>query len=198
MPASSKDPGSLELRETLLDAAEVEIGASGAGGASLRAVARRAGVSHQAPAYLFVNRRGMFTALATRYVARLEEHLLQAAAERADLPPLERLVELGMTYVEFAQDHPGLFSLTASPDQVDVHDPALGAARERAWAVLRDVVEEAQRTGWRTEQPTAGVAMTCWVLVHGSAALWREGWLTAQFPDAAVRELVRGMLIGLT
>lgn len=135
----------------------------------------------------------MFTALATRYVVRLERHLADAAAERAALPPLERLLEIGMAYVDFAQGHPALFTLAASPDQVDTRDPELVAARERAWAILRDAVVEAQREGWRADQPAEGVAATCWVLVHGSAALWREGWLAAQFPDAAVRPLVRGV-----
>jgi AcrR family transcriptional regulator len=139
----------------------------------------------------------MLTALATRYVLQLEERLTEVADKHAQLPPLERLIEIGMTYVEFGQSHPALFSLTSSPDQIDIHDAHLSEARERAWTILRDVVYEAQQTGWRADQPTEGVALTCWVLVHGSAALWREGWLTAQFPDAAVRELVRSMFVNL-
>lgn len=197
MSATPAGHSSSALREALLDAAEVEIGQAGPGGASLRAVARRAGVSHQAPAYAFTNRQGMLTALATRYVERLEQHLRQAAADVAERPPLEQLVEVGMAYVEFAGSNPGLFTLTASPDQIDVHDPALSGARERAWSILYDIVVEAQREGWRTHLPPEAVALSCWVLVHGSAALWREGWLAAQFPQAQVRELVRGMLLSL-
>jgi AcrR family transcriptional regulator len=185
------------LRESLLDAAEVEVGEAGPGGASLRAVARRAGVSHQAPAYAFANRQGMLTALATRYVERLEQHLRQATADVSDQPPLEQLVEVGMTYVEFAGSNPGLFTLTASTDQIDVHDPALNSARERAWSILYDIVVSAQREGWRSNLPPEAIALACWVVVHGSAALWREGWLAAQFPEAQIRELVRGMLLAL-
>jgi AcrR family transcriptional regulator len=139
----------------------------------------------------------MFTALATRYVERLGRHLAQVAIDQSEEPALDRLVEIGMTYVDFAQANSGLFTLTASPDQIDVHDRALSEARERAWSILHEAVIDAQRTGWRAEQPPEGVAMTCWVLVHGSAALWREGWLAAQFPEAAVRELVRGMLLNV-
>lgn len=197
MSARPTGPSSTALRESLLDAAEIEIGEAGPGGASLRAVARRAGVSHQAPAYAFTNRQGMLTALATRYVQRLEQHLGEAASGVADRPPLEQLVEVGMTYVEFAGSNPGLFTLTASPDQIDVDDPALSGARERAWSILYDIVVEAQREGWRTHLPPEGIALTCWVMVHGSAALWREGWLAAQFPKAEVRDLVRGMLLSV-
>ncbi|MEH3053249.1 MAG: TetR/AcrR family transcriptional regulator [Patulibacter minatonensis] len=197
MASSTADGSGTSLREALLDAAEIEVGASGAGGASLRAVARRARVSHQAPAYAFTNRRGMLTALATRYVERLGEHLTHAVANASDRPPLEQLVEVGMAYVEFSGANPGLFSLTASPDQIDIDDPALSAAREASWSILHDVVVEAQREGWRAHLPAEGVALTCWVLVHGSAALWREGWLAAQFPRAELRELVRGVLLSV-
>lgn len=196
MPAATPTSAT-PLRESLLDAAELEIGVSGAGGVSLRAVARRAGVSHQAPVYAFENREGMFTALATRYVVRLEQRLARAAAESAELPPLEGLVEIGMTYIDFAQSHPALFTLTSSPDQIDIRDHDLSQAREQAWSILHDQVVKAQQTGWRKDQPPETVALACWVIVHGSAALWREGWLAAQFPDAAIRETVRGLLLNL-
>lgn len=193
-PSPPESPASGDLRTALLDAAEIEIGENGAAGASLRAVARRAGVSHQAPGHFFVNRRGLFTALAARYVDRLHRRLLEVATDHADAPALDRLVELGIGYVEFAQANSGLFTLTSSPDQIDAADPELAAARERAWSVLRGAVHDAQQTGWRADQPTQAVAMGCWALVHGSTALWREGWLSAQFPDASLRQLVRAML----
>lgn len=194
-PSPPERPASGDLRTALLDAAEIEIGENGAAAASLRAVARRAGVSHQAPGHFFVNRRGLFTALAARYVDRLYRRLLEVAAEHADEPALDRLVELGIGYVEFAQATPGLFTVTSSPDQVDAADPELAAARERAWSVLSGAVHDAQQTGWRADQPTQAVAMGCWALVHGSTALWREGWLGAQFPDVPLRQLVRAMLV---
>lgn len=191
---SAHTPSDRDLRAALLDAAEIEIGENGAAAASLRAVARRAGLSHQAPGHFFTNREGLFTALAVRGVERLHARLLEVAAAYAEAPPLERLVALGMTYVEVAQAHPGLFTVTASPDQIDADDPALVDARDRAWSVLRDTVRDAQQTGWRTDQSTEGVALACWALVHGTAGLWREGWLDAHFPDAVLGDLVRGML----
>ena len=53
-----------DLRQRLLRAAEQEIATSGPAKASLRGIARRVGVSHQATAHHFDDRAGLFTALA--------------------------------------------------------------------------------------------------------------------------------------
>lgn len=62
--------------------------------------------------------------------------------------------------------------------------------------MLRDAVVDAQQTGWRSDQATDSVALGCGALVHGSAGLWREAWLGAQFPDTAMSELLRATLLG--
>src|ERR1700712_3851843 len=56
--------GASSARDTLLAAAREELVAHGAGGVSLRAVARRAGVSHAAPTHHFADRAGLLTVLA--------------------------------------------------------------------------------------------------------------------------------------
>ncbi len=194
-PAPSS-PASRDVRAALLDAAEQEIREQGAAGASLRAIARRAEVSHQAPAHFFASRQGLFTALAARTWDRMYAGLVELAAQHAGQPPLERLVDLGMAYVDFGMANPQLFTLVASPDQIDHDDAALIAARSRAWGVLSDCVRDAQATGWRADQSTDEVALGCWALVHGSAALWREGWLHMMVDDHAVRGVLRQVLAG--
>ncbi|MFC7657596.1 TetR/AcrR family transcriptional regulator [Pseudonocardia benzenivorans] len=52
------------LRRALLDASAQLVGERGPAALSLREVARRAGVSHAAPAHHFTDRRGLLTALA--------------------------------------------------------------------------------------------------------------------------------------
>lgn len=68
MPHTSgmSDPEQPPLAERLLDAVEAEIVERGTTEISLRAVARRLGVSHQAPGYVFTDRAGLLTALAGR------------------------------------------------------------------------------------------------------------------------------------
>ena len=53
------------LRQALLDAAVAEVEAVGPAALSLREIARRAGVSHGAPAHHFGDKAGVFTAIAT-------------------------------------------------------------------------------------------------------------------------------------
>lgn len=189
-------PGERDVRAALLDAAEAEIRERGAAAASLRAIARRAEVSHQAPGHFFENRRGLFTALATRAWDGMYVGLAEQATAHAGAPPLERLVDLGLAYIDFGRANPELFTLVASADQIHHADEALVAARTRAWGILSDCVEDAQRGGWRADQPTETVALGCWALVHGSTALWREGWLTMIVPEGEVRDVLRGVLLG--
>src|SRR5262245_1421759 len=125
-------PAERDVRSALLDAAELEIRERGTAAASLRAIARRADVSHQAPGHFFANRQGLFTALATRTWDRMYASLAGLAAGHAGEPALDRLVELGLGYIDFGRANPGLFTLVASADQIDHADAGLVAARERA------------------------------------------------------------------
>lgn len=192
--ASRAASGERDVRSALLDAAEEEIRERGAAAASLRAIARRADVSHQAPGHFFANRQGLFTALATRVWDRMYVGMAELARTQADRPPLERLIDLGLAYIDLGMANPELFTLVSSPDQIDHADEALVAARANAWGILSDAVHDAQQAGWRADLPTETVALGCWALVHGSAALWREGWLAMKLPDDAVREELRRVL----
>lgn len=55
-----------DLRAAILSEAALLVAERGADGLSLRELARSAGVSHAAPAHHFVDRRGLFTALAAQ------------------------------------------------------------------------------------------------------------------------------------
>ena len=184
-----------DVRTALLDAAEAEIIETGAAAASLRSIARRAGVSHQAPAHFFTNRRGLLTAVAARSAERLQDVFCEAADASTVDDPLEHLADIGMLYVEFAHANPGLFTLVSNSDHVDMTDPALVAARDASWVVLNDAVRHAQQTGWRADQETERIALVCWAIVHGSAALWSEGWFSAYGSDDDVRAMIRDMLV---
>src|SRR5688572_25193146 len=62
-----------DLRAALISAAEEELVEKGVDGFTLRGCARRAGVSHAAPAHHFKDVRALFTALATIGLRRLAE-----------------------------------------------------------------------------------------------------------------------------
>lgn len=172
----------LDVRHRLLRAAEQEIASSGPARASLRAIARRVGVSHQATAHHFEDRAGLFTALAVEGLELLLEQTEAAIAEA----PVEgglRVAAAGAAYVEFALARPTMFDLMFRPELLHVDDERFVAARERHRDLMLATVADAQATGWGTAVPTAELAMLGWAAVHGLAVLQRDQLVGAVYPE---------------
>src|SRR5688572_26394600 len=111
------------LRETLLAAAVEAILESGPTGWSLRDLARRAGVSHAAPAHHFGDKKGLLTALA------IDGYRLLADELDRTWEATENFLEVGVAYVRFAVTHRAVFEVMFRPDLLHVSEPALIEAR---------------------------------------------------------------------
>ena len=113
-----------DLREALLVAAEEELKEKGVEGFTLRGCAKRAGVSHAAPAHHFRDADGLLTALAavafTRFTAAMTARQSAAPAD-----PRERLIALGLGYIDFATSEPALFRLMFASGRPDFDDAEL-------------------------------------------------------------------------
>lgn len=171
-----------DLRVRLLRAAEQEIAAAGPARASLRAIARRVGVSHQATAHHFADRAGLFTALAVEGMDLLAERT-QAAIASAPVEGGQQVIAAGVAYVEFAARQPTMFDLMYRPELLRSDDPDLIAARLRHRAQQLDSIERAQATGWGTTIPAADLAVIGWAAVHGLAVLQREAYTRTLYPE---------------
>jgi AcrR family transcriptional regulator len=162
------------VRDALLSAARVELVEHGTAAISLRAVARRADVSHAAPKYHFRDRAGLLTAIATEGFLALSR-----ALTRADESDTRRqLAALGAAYIDFGLANPALFELMFAPDHLHASDAELVAAQQEAIGKLTSTVQ--RLTG--TDQTAAGtptLALISWALVHGLVALTRHGALQA-------------------
>ncbi|MFF6841860.1 TetR/AcrR family transcriptional regulator [Streptomyces tanashiensis] len=145
-----------ELRQAVLAAALDVIATDGPGALSLRDLARRAGVSHAAPAHHFKDRTGLLTAIATQGYELLAAGLAGTA----------RLRERGVRYVRFAVEHPAHFQVMFQPELLRADDTDLLAAKERASAELRAGVADLRDV---PDARTAGIA--AWSLAHGFATL---------------------------
>ncbi|MGW6490687.1 TetR/AcrR family transcriptional regulator [Streptomyces sp. NPDC055056] len=148
-----------DLRRAILGAALDVIAAEGPTALSLRDLARRAGVSHAAPAHHFTDRTGLLTAIAAEGYA-----LLAAALDTAD-----DLRDAGVRYVRFAQEHPAHFQVMFSPELLRGNDLELTAARALAGERLRAAVSDVPAEGRGEDARLAGVA--AWSLAHGFATL---------------------------
>jgi len=157
------------LRPALVSAAIEEIGETGPAAMSLRAVARRAGVTHAAATYHFGDRAGLLTAVATEGYRLLVDALREAQETRGSF------LEVGVAYVRFAVTHRAHFEVMYRPELYTRDDAELGRARAAAATLLygTGVVDR--------ERLAAGVA--AWSIVHGVATLWLNGNLPAQLGD---------------
>lgn len=168
-----------DLRRAVLTAALDVIRAEGPAALSLRDLARRAGVSHAAPAHHFKDRTGLLTAIAA------EGYGLFADALAAE-PDLR---ERGVAYVRFAATHPAYFQVMFRPDLHRADDPDLLAARDRATAALRSGVAALAPAGPADDPRLTGVA--AWSLAHGFATLLLSGNLSDAVGDRDPEDVFR-------
>ncbi len=177
------------LRAAVMSAALEVIAESGPGALSLRDLARRAGVSHAAPAHHFGDKTGLLTAVAVDGFTMLAAELSGTREETSSL------VELGVAYVRFATGHRAHFEVMFRPDLLDGNDESLRAAGDSAARELLGGVSATADRRPLAAQPYAGVA--AWSIVHGLATLWLSGNLAGDLaggdPEVAARE-VAGLL----
>ena len=182
------------LPRTIINAALEVITESGPSALSLRDLARRAGVSHAAPAHHFGDRAGLLTAVAAEGFELLAEALDEAQRQTADF------LEVGVAYVGFAVAHPAHFAVMFRPELYRAEDPELTTAKARAgeslyrgaapFAASESKASESKPSESSREAQEA--ALAAWSLVHGFATLWLSGNLPEGLP-AAPREAARGV-----
>ena len=139
-PASGDRYHHGDLPNSLRRAAVEVIDERGLGAFSLREVARRAGVSHTAPAHHFGDVRGLLTSIATEGFEAL--HTATAAAAEPHDDPVERLRAIGQAYVALGRSNHAHCEVMFRTDVVDPDDPTLQAAGMGAYSVLEGVLRE--------------------------------------------------------
>lgn len=166
-----------DLPTALLAAVESAVADGGVSGVSLRDVARRAGVSHSAPAYHFGSKAGLLTAFATAGYQLLAEYIINevAASEAGD--SAAELAAIGRGYVRFAVGHPAHFEVMFRLDALEPGNAGFVAASEAAYGLLTAAVERCRADGRLHGRSPEVVAVSAWSLVHGLSALWISGRL---------------------
>lgn len=178
-----------DLRRALLDVLPGVIADQGLDKLSLREVARRAGVTHGAPAHHFGDKRGLLTAFATEGSLRLEQKVLDQLQQVAPRRHPQRLTAVGLGYLEFAIADPAHFQVTFRSEWLDLEDVDYVAAGSRAGQTLDLVLNAAQMDGWLRPKHYADVRMAAWALAHGYACLASDVFVG--MPTKALREQAR-------
>jgi AcrR family transcriptional regulator len=169
---ATADPPLPGVRETLLVAARAELAERGHAAISLRAVARRAGVSHAAPKYHFRDRAGLLTAIAVEGFAALAEALRRVGEPDAE----QHLAALGRAYVDFGLTKPALFDLMFRPTELHPDDPVLHQARRDAIDPLRAAVARLGTCDDASPE-SSPLTLISWAFVHGLVVLTRDNAL---------------------
>jgi AcrR family transcriptional regulator len=156
----------------MIDAGLELIEKEGATALSLRAVARRVGVSTAAPYRHFPSREALLAAVAEEGYRLLGHEIRRAIAAHDN--PARRLGESGIAYVLFAVAHPSRYGV---------------------------MFLDYQEAGWMSSRDPGELALSAWSSVHGLASLITGGHIRVEGSDpprieetarAVVRSLVPG------
>lgn len=174
------------LRDALVDAGEALARTEGLAGVTVRRIAATCGVSAAAVYRHFPSGDHLIAAVAQRAREIMARDMFARLDTAAGRPPIDRLREVGESYIAFALAEPRLFSLvsmpmTSPPDRPD--DP-------NAADLVRDIVLELEPPGVVDEQRVASRMMLAQASAHGLAVILRDF-----VPDPQTRAtLVAGVL----
>lgn len=157
------------LKQTLLQSAVKVLAKTGPRDFTLRAVARQAKVSHNAPYRHFQDKDELLAAVAAEGFDRLADSMIEASASLSN--PLQAFHASGLGYVGFALRWPDHFGVMFDygPD-LSVY-PDYAAAGQRAFQVLLDKIVAAQTARQLPPGDPLSMALIAWSLVHGIAKL---------------------------
>ena len=173
------------LREALLEAAIRLIAEVGPTAFTLREVARRAGVSHNAPYRHFRDRDDLMAAVAGQGFRELTEAMVEAAGQRSDA--LDRLKHAGLGYVTFALRRPEHFTVMFDAPISKRKHPDSAAAAEHAFGTLMRFVKGGQDAGRLPSGDLRRMALLAWTMVHGIAKLA----ITGRLPFSSNAEVLK-------
>ncbi|MFH0917149.1 MAG: TetR/AcrR family transcriptional regulator [bacterium] len=168
---SRRDRRRLTTRTEILTAARELLLEVGPEGLSLRQVARRADFSPAALYTYFSSRDEIVSSLFAESFERLDAYLRRVPA---GLAPEQRVIELGLSYMDFARDSPmdlRCILLATSQDLPPSSGQALGLEAAR---LLGETFREGVELG--VFSSTSGLSATemaygTWALVHGLVSL---------------------------
>jgi AcrR family transcriptional regulator len=171
---------------------------------SLRELARRAGVSHNAPYKHFADKRELLAAVSAAGFEMLTNRMARDIARVGSAR--EQLFAMLRAYIAHGVENPALYSLMfggylSGPDQ---GRPTVEFAEaENTKALLAGVIAagglgRAIPQTARNERKIAAAILACWSLVHGLTLLLADGLVGPKEKSGALADrLVQGLLDGL-
>lgn len=157
------------LKNTLIAQALALLDEGGPDAVTIRAVARRAQVSHAAPANHFPDRTALLTALATELFQMFEGEVSRALATAGSANRARTYME---ALLNFGLSHPNRYLLMWRRDLVDWNDGALNTCMDSLYAAF---VGEVAILPKQTGRDPHTLAISLWSMIHGYIALRSNG-----------------------
>lgn len=162
-----------DLRERVLETSRSLLENDGVAALSMREVARRAGVTHQAPYHHFPDRESILAELVTQGYEELAGRLARANDKAPNSGKRAAMMASSEAYVGFAINNPGVFRIMFRPDVCDpTRFPLVLEAGARARAELGKLVRIVHDGAY-----SEALSSLYWAHVHGLACLIVDGLL---------------------
>jgi AcrR family transcriptional regulator len=176
------------LREDLICAAIELMETGGVDALTLRAAARRVGVSPAAPYRHFEDKACLLAAVAFKGFQTLLAEMT-AALERSGDNPLRSIKILGTTYVGFAVRNPAHFRVMFGPEVANRDRfPELEGIASETMMLQANTLTRCQELGLIRPGSSLELGLAAWTAMHGCASLL----LAQQLPaDLAEEDFVR-------
>ncbi|MCX4763949.1 TetR/AcrR family transcriptional regulator [Streptomyces sp. NBC_01275] len=180
------------MRARLLDCALDMVAEGGVEALSLRAIARRARVSHGSPLRHFSGRAELLSAVASEGYRRLadrSDNALRACGAQAT--PAQRLRAVAFAYVEFGVANPGLHELMARHDLLLQSDPELGTLSRSLFEKAVELVRDRQQDEcWHSEIESSRLTAVLWAALEGFTHLWLINSIARAAGPVSLNEMV--------
>jgi AcrR family transcriptional regulator len=173
-----------DVRASILQASIALMNEGGLGALSMREVARRAGVSHQAPYHYFADREAILAELAGDGFDRLHDYMVSAVGlarnSRAD-----KNRALGEAYIRFALNNPEVFRLMFRAEMCDLSRyPEAKAKADRCFELVASTLGAGPGVSIDDKgSPDLVPVIAAWSAAHGLATLMLEGKLGEAFGE---------------
>ena len=167
-----------DLKNALIRAGVEILAQEGTEGLSLRKVAQRVGVSHNAPYSHFPDKQSLIAAISTEGFYRLYDELDAAITSHPD-DPKRQLQESAWAYAQFAIQNTETFKIMFSGVLEKEKDyPAFVEVSQKAFSRVVDVVRACQQAGVLRASAPEVMAVAVWGQIHGIISLMLEGQIS--------------------
>jgi AcrR family transcriptional regulator len=178
-----------DLRRALIDAGSALLREDQNWNFSLREVARKAGVSHNAPYNHFVDKHELLAAVAAVGFEELRDRMLSSI--RGIENPKTALIKTGVVYVNFGLENPARYRLmfgSALAHSGTAGSQLLESATVGARAILGEIILRGAQAGVfavsvRKKEDLQVAILTAWAGVHGLTMLKLDGLADTVAPD---------------